>query len=497
MKLPAFPYAFIIILLLTACGGGGGSGSSSSISQSSGGSGSSSSSTPSSYQVVLSQAQITPTTILATTTQTTNVAYLFLDKVYNSAHKFLNMVMPNAYAVTGCGILCSPSYPPVSASATQQITQQLLNGSLVPLSLVFNPAPSTTTTIPCDFTNAGIQVNNLWLLDNSTNNALASLTVPVSADNSCKLTYATNDYLILANGNVYQLNQNITGTITDIIPANDPDFNTSPNTLLISGSMVSELSISNTTGQVTLTQLTTASAPVRTYMGAITYDGNHLIGVSSTFPGWVVYTKGSTSFQIIRDNTGGGYGSVFQYDAGKFVLNYVYIFYTVDPVTLTQTPWTPSTQAHAMYGANGRYQTYLMSDRCVLWDYSNGNWSNLNFYPQYLNQDPWGPTAAAGSPSYSRLLSNGKAYCVTGQLNGFARYDVSTSTGTGFDLDTAGYLASSYKLFSNVAYATVTNTSNSNVEYIQMNFDTGVLTYLGTITSGTRQVVSLVKMGGT
>ena len=491
--------------ILVACGGGGGGGDSTSSGGggNSGSSGGGSTTAPASNQVILTQATITPSTVLATTTQTTKVAFLLLDKVQRSFNQVLKTIVPHAYAVTGCGQLCSPSYPPVSASSTQQITQQLAGGSLVPLSLVFSPA-STSGVIQCDFTNAGIEVKNLWLLDETTNNVLASLSVPVSVDSNCNLTYATNDYLILSSGAVYQLDKNITGTITDIIPANDPAFNTSPNTLIISNSMVSELIISTSTGQVTLNQLTTTSAPVLTYMGAIAYDGTHLIGVASSFQGWIVYEKGSTAFKLVPDTTNTGYYSTFINSQNKFVVGKAITKNVIDTTTLDQTPYVTQITT-GMYGANGRYGSWIMGDRCIVLDTNSGNWVSLNQYPNNVQSSKgnnesdllFSYTGGVGY-SYSRIYGN-NAYCVSGAgklLSSYVKFNLDTQSGQGFDLNAAGYLASSYQVFSNVAYATVTNTANSNVEYIQLNFDTGVLTYLGTIITGTRQVTQLVKMGG-
>lgn len=471
-------YSVLLAGLLSACGGGGGSGTSANSSSLN------SSATP----IVLKQITVSPSTVIANTSANTQTAYLIKDKLKKYTQFALSAIIPNSIATY---------YPPANVSAYQQISYQLTNGTLSSLNPTFTSTNGSTVT--CDLTNVGVLVNNIWLLDNTSTSAVANINAPTSLDSNCNVTYTTSDYYISSTGIVKLLNQSITQNIKDIIPANDPAFNTSSNTLLIcNDGVIRELSI-DSSGSVTMTDLTDSGAPTQTVVGSIAYNGTYLVGVSSTFSGYLVYKKGSTAFKIVRDftNLNGNNNAVFINDLGQFITNQVYNMYVFDPVALTQVSWSPSTQASSMYGATGRYQTYLLSNTCMLWNYSNGNWINLYNYPQYTTSDPWAPNSIPETHNYERLTSQGYAYCVDADKKAFSRYDVTQGQGVGFNLDNYGYLASSYQLFNNIAYVTVTNTANSDVLYVQLNFDTGNLTYLGTITTGSRQVVQLVKMGGT
>jgi hypothetical protein len=473
----------ISLIVLTACGGGG----------STSGGGSDGGSPVSSVDIALSEVTISPGDVLATTTYQTNVAYTTFEELKKYLGRFESLIFTNAYAVTGCGVLCSPAYPPVNIGTTQQITQKLVSGNLVKLNVKFSKVNSSDS-VSCDFTNAGILINNIWLTNLSTNDSIANLTIPSKVDSTCNLTYTTADYYISGSTNTaYALDTQITSKVADIIPAGDPAFNTSTNPLIISSGQVSELSILN--GVVTQTQLTTPSITLGTYMGAMAYNGTYLVAVStSTGNPIIVFQKGSKSFQNFRPYSN-GYASIFINSDGNFVWNNTYQMNIFNPVTLSTTPYTPSSQPSAMFGANGRYSSWIMSDRCMIWDTSNGNWVNLYLYPTYATVDPWGPDGVPETFSYSRIIGK-YAYCVDGTFRGYARYNLDSGSGVGVNLDNLNLIASSYQIFSDVAYATTTNTSNSDVLYVKIDLVTGVVSNLGVISSGTRKVVNLKPIKG-
>jgi len=408
--------------------------------------------------------------------------------------------LPSAYAVTGCGPLCSPAYPPVTADINQIYSMKLSNGSLISLTPGFKTADGSTT-VACDFTDAGVQVNNIWILDASESRAIASLTIPSEVDSNCKLTYATSDYIIFPDKTVAKLSKNITSDIKDIIPAGDQAFNTSSNALVVSKSsnIIRELAI-DANGNVFLTDLTSASAPVQNYMGAIAYDGVNLVASGGTFAGFLLYQKGSSSFKILR--YGSGYESVFIDSLGNFIIgegSSIRNILNISDLSLTTylpAPNTPTpfsrTQAGPFYGAVGRSGDWIMGDRCTLFNTSTYNWIGLNSTPVITDVTLIGNP---NSPSYSRLYS-GMAYCVSNALNQYVRYDLSTGTSVGFNLDSYGYLPMSYQVFRSNAFAQVANSANSDVLYIEMNFDTGKVIYRGLISNGSRNVVQLVRANG-
>ena len=172
--------------------------------------------------------------------------------------------------------------------------------------------------------------------------------------------------------------------------------------------------------------------------------------------------------------------------------------FVFDPVSLTSTPWKPSRQAEAMYGHMGRYKTWIMSDRCIAYDYSNGDFINTGLYPAYKDVGGWSVGSGYNpnnNPSYARIVSK-YAYCVTGDLRGFSKVDLDSKSGIGFDLDKEGFLAKNYDVFANSAFVTIINTANSDKVYVELDFKTGKVINRGVISQGNRKVVSLLPIRG-
>lgn len=488
-----------IVTLLSACGGGGGGSSAS---------GSQTPPTPvaNSGQVGIkvTALAISPTDVLATTAYSPSVVGSISEFFERANKRLSNSIFPNAYAVTGCGRLCSPSYPPVSFDTNQEVTRKIVSGTLSKIDVSFETV-IPNTTVACDLSTAEIKVNKLFFTNKSNTDAIANLTIPSTVSSNCKLTYRTSDFFIKATGEMYELDKSIINSnIKDVIQAGDPSFNSSKSPLLVSAvnpsnplspCTISELSIDITSGAVNLAELTTANAPVYCYGGAIAYDGTNLVAVSHSFDGLVIYKKNSTAFKIFRNTDNSGYDSVFINNEGQFIRNHVTAMYIFDPVALTSVPWTPSKQAEAMYGHMGRYKTWIMGDRCIAWNYSNGDFINNALYPVYKDSGGWSSGAYTSNPSYARIESK-FAYCVTQELRGFSRVDLDTKEGVGFDLDKEGYLAKSYDLFANSAFVTIINTANSDKVYVELDFKTGKVINRGVISQGNRKVVSLLPIRG-
>ena len=96
---------------------------------------------------------------------------------------------------------------------------------------------------------------------------------------------------------------------------------------------------------------------------------------------------------------------------------------------------------------------------------------------------------------YVRLW-NKYAYAVDRDMRLFVRYDLDTGLGTSFNLDAAGYLAKSFKVFRNLAMVEVVNVSTSDRKYVELNFDDNKFIERGIITSGGRTVDTFTSIGG-
>lgn len=487
-----------VAMALAACGGGGSSSSGSSIvTIPTGTTPTAPSGTSAPTSVVVSTIRIQPSDVLATTTYAPSLTYHISDYLNSRFAALHNLIIPAAYA---------QSAPLVKISNQQNISKRLVSGNLIPIAVTYATPPAGNTA-KCDLSSAEILVNKIWITNEKTNDVIANLSVLSSVDANCNGSYSTSDYVISGvSGKVFKIDQNITGSISDVIAANDPAFNASSNGLLVmSNGQVQELDVQ--ADKVTITQLTTDSIKlmVRTGVNAIAYDGTYLVGVSDS-PGSpiIVYKKGEVAFKIFRPNTENSYPGIFINPEGNFVWNDVLTMHVLDPVTLSISPYRPYTQPTSapgttpigfqgppnMYGARGRFGKWVMGDRCIIWNTANGDWINLNFYPKF---------AKIGFPPNQRLdysrISGKYAYCVDGTYSGYVRFDLEKGEGVGVDLTQKGFIASGYEIFQDVALARITNSANSNVEYIQINLSDGAVTRLGVITAGTRRVISLVQIG--
>lgn len=495
------------VFALTACGGGGG-GDSSTPGTNNGSAPPSSPVSAGPQTVKLTGLSLRTTDVLATTQPTTKTAALLLHRLDKVGTRLSNMFVGTAMA-DNCGTLCQPAYPPANIPAQQQLSARLAqNGTLASLSPVFSAA--TSGTVKCDFTNVGVKVNTIWWLDVKSQNALVNLSVPTSVDSSCNLTYTTGDYVVFgATGQATALNQDVIGDISDMIPAGDQGFNSSTNAIYLSKStgLVREIQIT-ADGTVSRVDLTAAAQPVCSrggaFMGNVAYDGTYLVGNASQFSGLMIYKKGDTSFKIIRDQNQNVATpcttSVVLSDKNEFLAWQNNSIYVVDAVAGTESVWANYAQApQAMLKFAGRSGTVIGGDRCNYWDFAKSLETSIYAAPTvqtwnlpYAGDITQMLTPLSVAPKYSRV-SAGYAYCVTAQMNNFIRQDINTGDLVKLNLDTLGYVPASFQMFSDRAYVVVTNTNNSSVEYIEVNFANNKATYLGTIIAGGREVVSLMQ----
>lgn len=493
----------LLTIALTACGGGGGGDSGTST-----GPTGNVPSGPTTQSVSLTGLSLRTTDILATTQPTTKTAALFLHGLDKASSRLGSMFMGTAMA-DNCGTLCQPAYPPANMPAQQLLTARLGSaGALASIAPVFSA--TNASAVKCDFTNVGVKVNSIWWLDVKSQNALVNLSVPTSVDSSCNLTYTTGDYVVFGTGQAVALNQDVIGDISDMIPAGDQGFNSSGNAIYLSKStgLVRELQIT-TAGVISRVDLTTTSQPTCSRAGAfsgqVAYDGNYLVGNASGFSGLLIYKKGDTAFKMIRDanqtlNTPCT-TSVTMDDAKQFIVFQNSSAYVVDAVNATESVWAKYAQQapQSLIKFTGRSGSIIGGDRCNYWDYSKATETTIYAAPAVQSWNlPYAGDATdmitpmSVSPRYSRV-SEGYAYCVSAAMNWFIRQDLTTGNLVNVSLDPLGYIATGYQVFSDRAYATVTNTANSNVEYVEIDFTTGKAKYLGTITAGGREVVSLMK----
>jgi hypothetical protein len=388
-------------------------------------------------------------------------------------------------------------------------TNKIVDGQLASLNAQL--AAADGNSIPCDTSNAEVKVNAIWSVNAIHGDLLANITVPDTIDSTtCAVTYKTTDFVIAGTGSTYEIPAN-TGQVVDIVAAGDEGFNTSDTGLLIySSGQVRTLDVPANGGQPTLTDLTSLDAAVLTSIGQFAYNGTYLVGTAAdpAFTGVLVYQKDSTAFKMIRGGQSKYFGIVLNSD-GQFLWNLINDLEVVDPVAGTATPaptlslppfvpdigypgfgpysWFP------LYGARGRSGDIIMSDRCTLWNMKTGEVT----YLQDLNNQAAAGTSTyiANNTDYARL-AGGQAYCVNASMNLFVRYDVQGKTATIFNTDALGYFPKAFTMYTDYAMVEVVNSANSDKLYVELNFATGQAINRGVISTGDRQVVNLLPIGG-
>jgi hypothetical protein len=521
----------VCFLALFGCGGGGGGGSS--------GSGSSSSPTgtgsgavaPNGQVLTLVSLNLKASDVVVSTVSSSQPtsqidglqAKSVIDRITGFVAQVFSRAVPIAVAQTS-------GYPPAQTYAAFQASRKLLNGQLFKLDPVVKvievqaDGTKVEKIVTCDLSTAEVRIDSLFLFDSKKGDVLINAQVPDKINPDCVLSYRQAVLVVSSSGVTFEVTKNITGVIKDVIPANDSAFNISETALLIDSSGDIRVAEFPTPTTFRLTDLTTASAPVETSVGSLAFDGKYLFassrsGTASTAT-FFVYEKGSTAFKIFRPGSdaaaqagqwgGNGYLHVSIDDQSRFIFHEASLpFYALNPVTLkfepafassvgascpTPTPCAPKFPS-GMYGARGRYKKNLLSDRGVLWNYETlQSWCLMGGAVNTTQSLPSSPACMSGG-AYSRL-SGQYVFTVNSDKSVYLRFDVESGKSTVVNLDSLGYLAKNFTIYSDIALVEVVNSANSDRKYVEIDWASGKVTDRGVIASGARKVVSPVPLGG-
>lgn len=514
-------------------GGGGGSSGGSAVSPPSGGN--SGAVAPAGQELTLVSLNLKASDIVVSTipasqptSQLEQLVSAIPLKMSNGVMTLVSRVLSEALPLA---VAQTAAYPPAQTSASFQASRKLLNGNLFKLDPVVKvievqaDGTKVEKTITCDLSTAEIRIDSLFLFDAKKGDVLMNAQVPDKINPDCMLTYRSAILVVISSGTTFEITKFITGTIKDVIPANDPAFNLSETALIIDSNGDVRVAEFPTSASFKLTDLTTSSAPVETSVGSLAFDGKYLMasskaGAASTAT-FFVYEKGSTAFKIFRPGSDptaqagqwstNGYLHVSLDDRARFLFHYASLpFYSLDPATQkfqlafpasdgsscapTVSPVCPSKFPSNMFGARGRYQKHLLSDRGVLWNYETLDaWCLMGGVVKVSQQGV--PEACMPGGSYARL-SGQYVYTVNRDKAVYVRFDVETGKSTVVNLDSLGFLAKNFTIFTDVALVEVVNSANSDRKYVEIDWATGKVTDRGIITAGTRKVVSPVPLGG-
>jgi hypothetical protein len=394
------------LALLASCGGGGGGGTSS------GGGAQSGNTTvqtapptsdvsPAGQTLTITSLQLAASDIIANTkpqSSSTIISSIF-DDFKKYSYKLLGGLIPNSYAV-----VYQSTYPPVTYDPNFLASRKLINGNLVRINPIVkyfekdSTGKSVERQIQCDFTNTELHIAKSYELNPATGDLLVMAEVPKTVDKDCKMGFSPEILYVQGSGNVFIVTSAFKSPIADVIQANDPGFNNSNSPLVIDAVGLIKTIELQSDGLLKLTDLNTLSAPINTdYTGAFAYDGNMLIGASSgsnNFQSatYFVFKKGSAEFKILRPvgwSTNYYLSSILD-DKGRILFHYAsnefQVLNTVDWSYTTLIPQSAPMMSGSgfpgnMYGAQGRYGKWILSDRGVLWNYESKASLCLMTYP--------------------------------------------------------------------------------------------------------------------
>ena len=435
-------------------------------------------------------------------------------------------------------------YPPVQTYAEFIASKKYVDGALFSLDPIVvyyerdevgdialddNGEP-IVLEVECDLSFAEIRVNKVFLLNEKTKDFLSLVTVPDSVNEDCVLEFREALLVVKNTGETFEIT-GVDGGLSDVMPAQTPGHNSSDEALLVIGDQIYSLEIKSD-NTIILTQLTSPGAQVSIYTGgvrfagAFAYDGQYLLGASSgavaSTATFFIYEKGTTAFRILRpqEYDTNIYLSVLLDDQGSFLFHYASSpFYVLNMEDLTYVSHldylgvvpiggddvapvyeplcdgsviggcTLSYEGMSIFGAAGRYEKWIVGDRATAWNYESfENTGSILCMPDFMMNGICDPT-------YMSLVGS-ELYAVDKNKTVYARYDLETKIGTFVNLDDSGYLATDFEVFKDLAMVVVTDSSNSDKLYVEVNLLTGVVINRGVIYEGSRKVVEFLPIGG-
>jgi hypothetical protein len=494
--------------LLTACGGGGGGSESASAaptpSTSTTNPGTSSAPVSRAMVVSLATLDLRATDVLAQTASNRTMVSAVTDFLKSKLFDATSIIAGPAYA---------SGLPSLKVGSNMGFTNKIRDGQLVSLKAKLKGSgKDKDKELTCDDTNAEVKIHKIWGVNPGKGHMLARMTVPASLSEDCTVSYKQADFVVTGDGAALEIDAS-TEQIVDVIAAGDHAFNSSSSTLLVVQTglnsagrpeyVIRALDV-NDDNTATITDLTSRNVPISAFRGAVAYDGTNLVAIPNAglrTDAVLVFTRGSTAFRVISAQNGPdpvpsiGYHAVFLNANGKFTWNWINgNFKELDLAngTYFQSAMQRNDQPIAMYGAVGRYNQHLMSDRCVVWNVdTNESVALSNTDKDYIG----------GEIQYSRLDGQ-YAYCINGQGNLHSRMDAATGNVTRFDLDRLGVLALKdprgaikATVYANETMVEVANTANSDKMFVELDFTTGEMHHRGVIEAGDRKVTDLIPIG--
>jgi len=494
-----------ICVVLSACGGGGGTTPIDSAPQ------------KTKQAVKLKAISITKNDLLVQTKpQKQTVSSLFKQFIQ------LNLPVSTAFAATS-SILPGENFG---------FTNKFVDGKLVGLDISL--ATLDGAPLQCSDQTAEARIHKVWKVGSDVDHLLVNMTLPSVINEDCTVQYTDRPvtYVVYPNGSA--ADTAVSGDeIVYVIEPGDQAANTSSKALLIySSGKIRTLRIT-ATQNVQVADLTTSNLPLRIVnpytvnnptakeifererallanVGKVSFNGRYLVGIAQDRKDVVLVFDSTTAdaFFIVLKPTDYAFNypgaAVFINAEGQFIWNdgRGENMRVLDIPNKTYSIWQPTKNASAsyqtvgeMYGNRGRFEKWLLSDRCKLWNYETGEFQIASIGLE-RNVTPHESVVWSGS-SHARLVGN-LAVCASAIGNIFARVDVATGQTVAFNTDQLGLYFSAARTFhvtQSKAMLMDAVDGSGNARMIELNFETAQVIDHGVIKADDRQVVDLVPIG--
>jgi len=546
----------IAILVLSSCGGGGGGGAASNPPVGGGGGGNTTGPlAPNGQKLQLVSLSLRADDVIANTAPSNQVAGIptkmevFALSTWASLTdafgKVAGLVVPN--------VLAASTYPPAQTEAEFLASRRMVDGSLFSLDPIVKyfeiiDGVEVEREIECDLSTAEVSIENLYLLNEITQDILVLGRVPDTINEGCILSYRPATLVITGGGDTFDVTEvipssSLTGSVfygatygrSRIVPARLPGINESDTPLLILGDrgnyVVKALDVS-IVDKITLTDLTLPVPQIELDMTFFAFNGQYLVSFglfnATNKIDLLIYEKGSTAIGAYRHAESDfeqnnyekrGWNTVILDDQGRFLVQNVY-FYVFDPQAPSLVGIAPASvdlssntcmqrdelgtvclqyyQADMLGVAVGRYGKWIIGNGGRVWNYETYEaWclvgGALEMHGEVEAQQCW----LLENSFPANILNSGKyVYTVSADNFKFQRFDLDSRQATLIDLGLLGYIPVDYSMYKDKALVEVVNTANSDKMYVEVNFETGEVIDRGVIEEGSRTVVSFTPISG-
>ena len=376
-----------------------------------------------------------------------------------------------------------------------------------------------TATVECDLSTLELHVEEVRRLSLSENTLIARVNLPYELDQDCNARFMQRTIVINEQKSVFDVSEEFQLTpSTLLVPAANGSFNISEEAVVaFEDGILRSISFKN--GALIIEQLSAETVELKTdRAGRFIYDGTKLITIQDEETlTLVTFTKGSTSFDIYRPETGFATPPLLSYlafgsEQEELLISSGTVFYlNLEEQNITELGLDEEVEQktdgcfdevegslplNCLYVNMlnpgqiflGRFEDWLVDTEAAL-NYKTGEYTGqLGCLPNVRRY-------CGNAGEFVDWLDN-FMFVVDDTRAKFIRFELNTRNYKLINLDDWGYLADAdYYITEDSAYVNVANSENSNKEFIEIDYALESVTRLGVLTEGSRAVNSFYTPG--